>query len=115
MLLFSFKKSKNNIGTEEIEMELKITSTTDATTNTTTNEATTTTQPEKKKCEYEYIRSLRLAGWLQLHGFRILRIHHNLKVANKDVYLFRTSERLTECMFEYMKKKKNHEKVEIEL
>lgn len=57
---------------------------------------------EKK---YEYIRSLRLAGWLMYNGFRILRINHNLKVKGKDVYVFEQSEALSKCMFEYMNKR----------
>lgn len=57
---------------------------------------------EKK---YEYIKSLRLAGWLMLNGFRILRINHNLKVRGKDVYIFEQSEQLSDCIFEYINKR----------
>ena len=56
----------------------------------------------KKEKKYEYVKSLRLAGWLMLHGFRILRINHNLEVKGKDVYVFEQSEKLSDCMFEYI-------------
>ena len=57
---------------------------------------------EKK---YEYVKSLRLAGWLMLHGFRILRINHNLEVKGKDVYVFEQSDKLSDCIFEYINKR----------
>lgn len=57
---------------------------------------------EKK---YEYVKSLRLAGWLMFNGFRILRINHNLKVKGKDVYVFEQSEQLSECIFDYINKR----------
>lgn len=40
-----------------------------------------------------------------MNGFRILRIHHNLKTKGKDVYLFENSENLQAAMGEYMKDK----------
>ena len=55
--------------------------------------------------KYEYIKSLRLAGWLMMHGFRILRINHNLEVKGKDVYVFEQSDKLTDCIFEYINKR----------
>ena len=58
-----------------------------------------------KEKKYEYVKSLRLAGWLMFHGFRILRIHHNLEVKGKDVYIFEQSERLSDCIFEYINKR----------
>lgn len=57
---------------------------------------------EKK---YEYVKSLRLAGWLMFNGFRILRINHNLKVKGKDVYVFEQSEKLSDCIFDYINKR----------
>ena len=54
---------------------------------------------EKK---YEYVKSLRLAGWLMYHGFRVLRINHNLEVKGKDVYVFEQSNKLSDCIFEYI-------------
>jgi hypothetical protein len=57
---------------------------------------------EKK---YEYVKSLRLAGWLMFNGFRILRINHNLKVKGKDIYVFEQSEELSECIFDYINKR----------
>ena len=56
---------------------------------------------EKK---YQYVTSLRLAGWLMFNGFRILRINHNLEVKGKDVYVFEQSEKLKDCIFEYINK-----------
>lgn len=55
--------------------------------------------------KYEYVKSLRLAGWLMLHGFRILRINHNLEVKGKDVYVFEQSDKLSDCIFEYINKR----------
>lgn len=55
--------------------------------------------------KYQYIFSLRLAGYLMLNGFRILRIHHNLKTKGKDVYLFENSEKLQAAIGEYLKYK----------
>lgn len=52
--------------------------------------------------KYEYVKSLRLAGYLMMNGFRILRINHNLKVKGKDVYVFEQSEELSDCIFEYI-------------
>lgn len=58
---------------------------------------------EKK---YEYVKSLRLAGFLMMNGFRILDVHHNLKIKGKDVYVFKQSEMLSEKIFEYIKSTK---------
>lgn len=58
-----------------------------------------------KEKKYEYVKSLRLAGWLMMNGFRILRINHNLEVKGKDIYVFEQSERLSDCIFEYINKR----------
>lgn len=56
--------------------------------------------------EYEYVRSLRLAGYLMLNGFRILKVEPNYKMKNKkDVYVFKKSEELSKCMLEYISTK----------
>lgn len=55
---------------------------------------------ETKK--YEYVKSLRLAGFLMMNGFRILRINHNLKVRGKDIYVFEQTEALKNKIFEYI-------------
>ena len=55
--------------------------------------------------KYEYVKSLRLAGWLMFHGFRILRINHNLEVKGKDIYIFEQSDKLSDCIFEYINKR----------
>ena len=58
---------------------------------------------EKKK--YEYIKSLRLAGYLMMNGFRIIRINHNLKVNGKDVYVFEQTELLKKYILDYINKR----------
>lgn len=50
---------------------------------------------------YKQIFSLRLAGYLMMNGFPIKRIHHNLRVKNKDVYLFEDTPELLQAMLEY--------------
>lgn len=59
-----------------------------------------------KEKKYEYVKSLRLAGFLMMNGFRILKIHHNLKFKGKDVYVFEQNEKLSEKIFEYIKSTK---------
>lgn len=56
----------------------------------------------KEEKRYEYVKSLRLAGYLMQNGFRILRINHNLKVKGKDIYVFEQSKALSEKIFEYI-------------
>ena len=63
-----------------------------------------------KTKKYEYVKSLRLAGWLMFNGFRILRINHNLEVKGKDIYVFEQSDRLSDCIFEYINNKRTKEK-----
>ena len=55
----------------------------------------------KKYKMYKQIFSLKLAGYLMMNGFPIKRIHHNLKVKNKDVYLFEDTSELTQGMLRY--------------
>lgn len=50
---------------------------------------------------YKQIFSLRLAGYLMMNGFPIKRIHHNLKVKGKDVYLFENTSKIIEFMLKY--------------
>lgn len=64
---------------------------------------------ENKKV-YKQIFSLRLAGYLMQMGFRIRRIHHNLKEIDKDVYLFDDTPELENAMLEYKKLKQTKEK-----
>ena len=54
---------------------------------------------EDKK--FKYIFSLRLAGFLMMNGFRILRINHNLQKKDKDVYIFENSKELCKTMEKY--------------
>ena len=54
---------------------------------------------EDKK--FKYIFSLRLAGFLMMNGFRILRINHNLQKKDKDVYVFEDSNELCKMMEKY--------------
>lgn len=59
---------------------------------------------------YKQIFSLRLAGYLMFNGFRIKRIHHNLKEIDKDVYLFEDTPELENAMLEYKRLKRTKEK-----
>ena len=59
---------------------------------------------------YKQIFSLRLAGYLMQQGFRIRRIHHNLKETDKDVYLFDDTPELEKAMLEYKNPKNTKEK-----
>ena len=59
---------------------------------------------------YKQIFSLRLAGYLMQMGFRIRRIHHNLKEVDMDVYLFDDTPELENAMLEYRKLKQTKEK-----
>ena len=58
---------------------------------------------------YKQIFSLRLAGYLMFNGFRIRRIHHNLKEIDKDIYLFDDTHELENAMLEYKKLKQTKE------
>ena len=63
---------------------------------------------EDKK--FKYIFSLRLAGFLMMNGFRILRINHNLQKKDKDVYVFENSKELCKTMEKYTLIKNSKEK-----
>ena len=62
---------------------------------------------EDKK--FKYIFSLRLAGFLMMNGFRILRINHNLQKKDKDVYVFENSNELCKMMEKYTLIKNSNE------
>ena len=62
---------------------------------------------EKK---FKYIFSLRLAGYLMMNGFRILRINHNLQRFDKDVYVFEDSEEICKAMEKYTVDKNSKER-----
>lgn len=55
---------------------------------------------------YKQIFSLRLAGYLMMNGFRIKRIHHNLKEINKDIYMFDDTPELNKAMIKYKELKR---------
>lgn len=59
------------------------------------------------KERYEYVRSLKLAGYCMMQGFRLLRVEPNHKFKNKDVYVFKQSEELSKCILEYISTKEN--------
>lgn len=63
-----------------------------------------------KEQKFKYIFSLRLAGYLMMNGFRILRINHNLQHSNKDVYVFEDSEEICKAMEVYTLSKNSKEK-----
>ena len=60
--------------------------------------------------KYKQIFSLRLAGYLMFNGFRIKRIHHNLKEIDKDVYLFDDTPELEVAILKYKELKQTKEK-----
>ena len=62
---------------------------------------------EDKK--FKYIFSLRLAGFLMMNGFRILRINHNLQKKDKDVYVFENSNEVCKMMEKYNEIKNSKE------
>lgn len=62
-----------------------------------------------KKQKFKYIFSLRLAGYLMMNGYRILRINHNLQKDNKDVYVFKDENNIDKAMEEYTKLKNSKE------
>ena len=59
--------------------------------------------------KFKYIFSLRLAGYLMINGFRILRINHNLEKKDKDVYVFENSNELCKMMEKYNEIKNSKE------
>ena len=63
-----------------------------------------------KEQKFKYIFSLRLAGYLMMNGFRILRINHNLQHSNKDVYVFENSKEICKAMEVYTLSKNSKEK-----
>lgn len=62
-----------------------------------------------KNKEYKYIFSQRLAGYLMLQGFRILRINHNLNDDYKNVFVFNNSPEITQAMIDYKQTYNNKE------
>ena len=56
---------------------------------------------EKYKCIY----SLKLAGYLMMHGFPVKRVEKNLDRPKWDVYLFEPSEEIEEAIEFYKFKK----------
>ena len=63
-----------------------------------------------KNKKFKYIFSLKLAGYLMMNGFRILRINHNLQKQGKDVYVFEDSEEICKTMEKYTSDKNSKEK-----
>lgn len=62
-----------------------------------------------KEQKFKYIFSLRLAGYLMMNGYRILRINHNLQKDNKDVYVFKDENNINKAIEEYTKLKNSKE------
>lgn len=56
---------------------------------------------------YKQIFSLRLAGYLMYNGMRIRGIQRNLKLKDKDIYLFENNEHLSQLIGEYSVAKRN--------
>ena len=59
---------------------------------------------------YKQIFSLRLAGFIMMNGIPIKRIHHNLKVKDKDVYLFEDTPELSQVIVKYKTLKQTKER-----
>ena len=55
-----------------------------------------------KEKKYEYVKSLKLAGYLMMNGFRILHVEPNVKFKDKDVYVFKQSDKLSDYIFKYI-------------
>lgn len=63
-----------------------------------------------KELKYEYVKSLKLAGFLMQRGFRILRVEPNANFKEKDVYVFEQSDKLSDCIFKYIKERTKEKK-----
>lgn len=50
----------------------------------------------------EYVRSMKLAAYLMLDGFRILGVEKDKKNNNYDVYVFKNTPALTKAIFKYI-------------
>lgn len=48
--------------------------------------------------EVKYVFSLKLCGFLCMHGFPIKGVKPNRKLPNKSVYIFENTERLNDCI-----------------
>lgn len=59
-----------------------------------------------KQKNYQYVFSMKLAGYLMLQGFKLLRINKHLSGNNMDVYVFNKSDEITRIIDEYIKKTK---------
>lgn len=59
----------------------------------------------KDKKEYRYIFSQRLAGFLMLKGFKLLRMNVNLDDNSKHVFCFDNSPQILAMIEEYKKNK----------
>lgn len=50
---------------------------------------------------YEYVRSMRLAGYLMMHGFRIYAVQKDKFNPAFDVYVFKKSRELSSAIVDY--------------
>lgn len=60
---------------------------------------------KKETIKYEYIKSMKLAAYLMLQGFRILDIQKDKSKPEFDVYCFRQTKELTNAVFKYISNK----------
>ena len=58
-----------------------------------------------EKSKFQYIFSMRLAGFLMTQGFKLLRINHHLSGNGKDVYVFECSDEINKFIENYKKAK----------
>lgn len=59
----------------------------------------------------KYVFSLKLCGFLCMHGFPVKKVIPNLKVPNKSVYIFENTERLNDCIKIYNESYNTKEKI----
>ena len=56
----------------------------------------------KQEHKYEFVKSMRLAGWLMWHGFNLVDIRPLRENLDMKIYKFIQTPELTKCIFEYI-------------
>lgn len=51
--------------------------------------------------KYMYIFSQKLAGYLMIRGFKLLRVNHNLDDNSKNVFIFFDTPEIKKAMYDY--------------
>lgn len=55
-----------------------------------------------KERKYEFVKSIRCAGWLMYHGFNLIEMRPARENPLMKVYKFEQTPEFTKCMFEYI-------------